>query len=104
MSSSATPRTAACQASLSFTSPWSLLRFVSIESVMLLNYLTFGRPLLFLPSIFSSFRTQPLPPPRCQDGTTYSLVSLPTFSTLRGTRCPKATAHLWANGRIVFPA
>ena len=48
----ATPWTAACQAPLSFTIPWSLLRFMSIESVMLLNYLIICHPLLLLPSIF----------------------------------------------------
>ena len=37
MSYSATPWTAACQASLAFTVSWSLLRFISTESVMLLN-------------------------------------------------------------------
>ena len=35
VSDSATPWTTACQASLSFTVSWSLLRFTSIESVML---------------------------------------------------------------------
>ena len=35
----ATPWTAACQASLSFTISWSLLKFISIESVMLAKYL-----------------------------------------------------------------
>ena len=45
-----TPWTAACQASLSFTTPQRLLRFVSIESVMLSNHLILCCPLLFLPS------------------------------------------------------
>ena len=45
-----TPWTAACQASLSFTTPQRLLRFVSIELVMLSNHLILCCPLLFLPS------------------------------------------------------
>ena len=50
----ATPWTAACQASLSFTISWSLLKLLSIELVMPSNHLTLCRPLLLLPSIFSS--------------------------------------------------
>ena len=52
----ATPWTAACQASLSITNSWSLLRLMSIESVMPSNHLIFCRPLLLLPSIFPSIR------------------------------------------------
>ena len=51
-----TPWTAACQASLSFTTCQSLLRFMSIESVMPSNHLILCRPLLLLPSIFPSIR------------------------------------------------
>ena len=50
-----TPRTAACQASLSITNSRSLLRLVSIELVMPSNHLILCLPLL-LPSIFSSIR------------------------------------------------
>ena len=53
---SATPWTAAHQASLSFAIPWSLLKFMSIESVMLSNHLILFYPLLLLPSIFPSIR------------------------------------------------
>ena len=49
-----TPWTAANQASLSFTVSQSLLKFISIESVMVSNQLILCRPLLFLPSIFPS--------------------------------------------------
>ena len=49
----ATPWTAAHQASLS-TNSWSLLKLMSIESVMLSNLLIFCHPLLLLPSIFPS--------------------------------------------------
>ena len=48
------PWTAARQASLSFTTSWSLLRFTSIQSVMPSNHLILCRPLLLLPSIFPS--------------------------------------------------
>ena len=53
---SATPWAAACQASLSFTVSWSLLKLMSIESVILSNHLILCRPLLLLPSIFPNTR------------------------------------------------
>ena len=53
---SATPWTAACQASLSITNSWSLLRLMSIESVMPSNHLILYHPLLLLPSVFPSIR------------------------------------------------
>ena len=52
----ATPWTPALQASLSITNSRSLLKLMSIESVMPSNHLTLCCPLLFLPSIFSSIR------------------------------------------------
>ena len=52
----ATPWTAACQVSLSFTISWSLLRFMSIESLMLSIHLILCCPLLLLPSVFPSIR------------------------------------------------
>ena len=52
----ATPWTAAHQASLSFTISQSLLKFTSIESVMLSNHLILSCPLLLLPSIFPSIK------------------------------------------------
>ena len=54
MSDSATPWTAARQASLSITNSWSLLKLISIESVMPSNHLILCRPLLLPPSIFPS--------------------------------------------------
>ena len=51
-----TPWTAACQASVSFTISQSLLKLMSIESVMPSNHLILCCPLLLLPSIFSSVR------------------------------------------------
>ena len=49
------PWTEACQASLSFTISWSLLRLMSIESVMPSHHLTLCH-LLLLPSVFPSIR------------------------------------------------
>ena len=56
VSDSATPWTAAHQASLSITNSWSLLKLMSIESVMSSNHLTLCHPLLLLPSISPSIR------------------------------------------------
>ena len=50
------PWTAAHQVSLSFTLSWSLIKLMSIESVMPSNHLILCRPILLLPSIFSSIR------------------------------------------------
>ena len=52
----ATPWTAAHQASLSFTNSWSLLKLMSIESVMPSNGLILCHPLRLPPSIFPSIR------------------------------------------------
>ena len=52
VSDSATPWTAARQASLSITNSWSLLKLMSIESVMPSNHLILCHPLLLPPSIF----------------------------------------------------
>ena len=51
-----TPWTAACQASLSITNSWSLLKLMVIELVMPSNHLLLCCPLLLLPSIFPSIR------------------------------------------------
>ena len=51
-----TPWTAALQASPSFTISWSLLKLMSIETVMPSNHLILCHPLLFLPSIFPSIK------------------------------------------------
>ena len=52
----ATTWTAAYQASLSIAKSWSLLKLMSIESVMPSNHLIFCCPLLLLPLIFPSIR------------------------------------------------
>ena len=51
-----TPWTAAQQASLSMINSRSLLKLMSIKSVMPSNHLIFCHPLLFLPAIFPSIR------------------------------------------------
>ena len=56
VSDSATPWIPACQASLSITNSRSLLKLMSIKSVMPCNHLILCHPLLFLPSICSSIR------------------------------------------------
>ena len=58
------PWTAAHQASLSITNSQSLLKLMSIESVIPSNHLIFCRPLLLLPSILPSIRVfsnEPVP-------------------------------------------
>ena len=51
-----TPWTAAHQASLSITNSWSLLKLMSIESMMPSNHLILCHPLLLLPSTFPRIR------------------------------------------------
>ena len=62
-----TPCTAACKASLSFIISQSLLKLMSIESVMPPNHLL-CRPLLLLYSIFPSIRSFPMSPLSASDG------------------------------------
>ena len=52
----ATPWTTARQASLYITKSWSLLKLMSIESVMPSNHLLLCWPLLLLPSVFPNIR------------------------------------------------
>ena len=51
-----TPWTVACQASLSITNSWSILKLMSIVSVMSYNHLILCCPLLLLPSLFPNIR------------------------------------------------
>ena len=51
-----TPWTAAHQAPMFSAISWSLLKFMSVESVMLSNYLILCHLLLLLPSVFPTFR------------------------------------------------
>ena len=52
----ATPWTAACQASLSIINSWSLLKLMSIKSVMPSNHLILCHSFLLQPSIFPNVR------------------------------------------------
>ena len=61
----ATPWTAARQASLSITKTQSLLKLMSIESVMPPNHLILCHPLLLLPSIFPNIRVFSNESPLC---------------------------------------
>ena len=56
----ATPWNAACQASLSLTNSWNLLKLMSVELVMPSNHLIPFCPILLLPSIFPSIRAFPM--------------------------------------------
>ena len=56
----ATPWTAARQASLSITNSQSLLKLMSIKSVMSSNHFILCCPIILLPSIFSSTRSFPM--------------------------------------------
>ena len=56
MSDSATPWPVACQGSLSNTNSQSLLKLMSIESVMPSSHLILCYPILLSPSIFPSIR------------------------------------------------
>ena len=56
----ATPWTAACQASLSITNSWSLLKLTSIGSVMPSNHVILCHPLLLPPSIFPASGSFPM--------------------------------------------
>ena len=60
VSNSATPWTAAFQASLSISNSWSLVKLMFIESVMPSNHLILCRLLLLPPSIFPSIRVSSL--------------------------------------------
>ena len=53
---SVAPQTAARHALPPSTISWTLLKFMSIESVMLSNHLISCLPLLLLPSVFPSIR------------------------------------------------
>ena len=55
-----TPWTEACQASLSITNSWSLLRLMFIESVMPSRYLIFCHPLLFCPQSLPASESFPM--------------------------------------------
>ena len=98
VSDSATPRTVARQVSLSFIVSWSLLKLMSIESVMPSYYLVLCHPLLLLPSVFRSIRVFSTESSLCiSPSNEYSgLISLQSkgFSTLLQHHTSKASI-LW---------
>ena len=76
-----TPRTAAQQASLSFTSSWSLLKLMSTESVMPSKHLILCGPLLLLPSVSPSikdFANELAPHIRCPKYWSFSFTISPS--------------------------
>ena len=72
-----TPWIAPCQASLSITNSWSLLKLMSIESVMPSNHLILCHPLLLPPSIFPSIRVFSNESDLCISGASASTSVLP---------------------------
>ena len=96
----ATPWTAARQASLSFTISWSLLKLISIESVMSSNPLVLCLPLFLLSSIFPIIRvfTNELalhirgqtPKARKVESHSLKTMSTNTCGHHPGIRCPMA--------------
>ena len=60
VSDSVTTWTAACQPSLSITKSWSLLKLMSIESVMPSNHIILCRPLLLLLKSFPAWGSFPM--------------------------------------------
>ena len=77
----ATPWTEAGQASLSITNSWSLLKLMSIESVMPSNHLILYHSLLLPPSIFPSIRifsNEPVLPIRWPKNWSFSLSIIPS--------------------------
>ena len=73
---SVTPWTAAHQASLSLTISCSLLKLMSIESVMPSNHLILCRPLLLLPSIFPRLGSFPMSRLFASDGQSIGVSAL----------------------------
>ena len=74
-----TPWTAACQASLSITNSWSLLKLMAIEMVMPSNDLIPCGPLLLVPSIFPSIRVFSNESALCISGQSIGASALASF-------------------------
>ena len=80
----ATPWTVAHQASLSIAISWSLLKRMSIESMMPSNHLALCRPLLLLPSIFPSIKVFSNQSALCMRWPKYWSFSLSPFNEYLG--------------------
>ena len=74
----------ACQASLAVTDSWSLLKFMSIESVMPSNHLILCLPLLLPPSVFPIIRVFSNESVLCIEWPKYQCFS---FSTSPSNEC-----------------
>ena len=88
-----TPWTAARQASLSNTNSWSLLKLMSIESVMLSNHLILSHPLLLLPSIFPSIRVF------SNESNSMKLWAMPPRATQNGWVMLEGADEMWSTGK-----
>ena len=75
----ATPRTAACQASLSITNSWSSLKLTSIESVMPSSHLIFCHPILLLPQSLPASESFPMSQLFAWGGQSTGVSSLASF-------------------------
>ena len=83
--------TAAHQASLSITSSWSLLKLMSIKSVMPSNHLIFCHPFLLLLSIFPSIRSDQI------SSSAVSHFLRPHESQHARPPCPSPTPRVYSN-------
>ena len=93
---SATPWTAACQASLFITNSWKLPKLMSIELVMPSNYLILCHPFL-LPSIFPSIRVFPMSQFFASDVHMYWCYGLNRLLSLQFT-CGSLNLHVTVSG------
>ena len=77
-----TPWPATCQASLSITNSWNLLKLISMESVIPFNHLILCYPLFLPPSVFLSIRVfsnESVPPVRCRKYWSFSFSISPSY-------------------------
>ena len=100
----ATPWTATHQASLSITNSWSLLKLMSIESVMASNHLILCRPLPLLPSIFPSIRVFSSESALCINSVQFSHSVMSISWQSHGRQhsrppCPLPTSRVYPNPR-----
>ena len=102
----ATPWIAACQASLSITHSWSLLKLMPIESVMPSSHLILCRPLLLLPPIPLSIREMQI---KAIVRYHFTLVRMAIIKKSANNKCwtecgEKGTLqHCWWECKLVLP-
>ena len=85
----ATPQTAACQASVSITNSWRLLKLMSIHLVIPSNHLILCRPLLLPSSVFPSIRVS--------SNESVHLIKWPKYWTSASRQHIKKQRHYFAN-------